>query len=467
MRKIISCLLCAVLLCACSPSIKPIEVDLATNEEMEIGVDPLTYIKPKEENIEVSYIIKNDDGEEVNIESLEQGDYTIIYTLTSKDDEKRTSTVEKTVKMQDTTAPVIEGIDDVLAIAVNGDVDFSKVLITDNSDKDVKYVANLENYNPKKAGEYTIILTAEDKYGNKVEKKITVNVVDEEKLEEAKTEAKKKAEQVKKEQTKPTPTPEISFEEVKATPTPKPTEKPSTGGNTGGNEVKPTATPKPTESTKPTATPKPAETAKPTPTPTAKPTATPKPTPTPTPKPDACSSAESPSIWVSGGTINVGGSANTAARGFDGIDKQLGDGDISRSGSVNTGSAGTYTITYSYTNKCGKTGTASATWVVKAVEEVKPEPPKPPVLACQNGGWQDAGSWSCSCPEGFYGNVCENAVQYACPNGWDKNQPCDALVHGSPKYGDEASCRADKDANGDSNPCVPMTNNGGAVIGYN
>lgn len=450
---LLSFLLIACLTIGCSAP-KPIEVELATNEEMEIGTDPLSYINAKEENVEITYVIKNTEGEEVEIDSLIPGDYTIVYTLGVKDDEKRSLTVEKTVKMQDTTAPAIEGIDDVLAIAVNGDVDLQKVLVTDNSDKDVKYVANLENYNPKKAGEYIIVLTAEDKYGNKVEKKITVKVVEEEKLEEAKAEAKKETKKVQEEKkVQATPTPEISYEEVKATPTPKPTEKPATGGNTGGNEIKPTPTPKPTENTKPT------------PTPTVKPTPTPKPTATPTSKPDACANSDTPVVFGGkGGTIMVGGYANTAAQGgFDGLGNTLSAGQISVSGSVNVNSPGTYTVTYSYTNSCGKTGTASSTWIVKEVP--KPDPTPKPNPGCQTGSWNGE---VCVCSGGYTGSLCEIAPPpvYACPGGWDKNQPCDALVNGSPSFGDIGACEADRAANGLSIPCSPVTNNGGAVIGY-
>lgn len=247
-------------------------------------------------------------------------------------------------------------------------------------------------------------ITAEDKYGNKVEKKITVNVVEEEKLEEAKNDAKKKTEQVKKEQAKPTPTPTV-----------KPT---------------PTTTPKPTS------------------------------------KPDACSNSDIPIVHGGkGGIVMVGGYVNTAAQGgIDSLGNYLKAGQISVSGSVDVNSPGTYTVTYSYTDSCGKTGTSTSTWVVK--EAPKQDPPAKPNPGCYTGSWNGE---ICVCYEGYTGNLCEIAPApvYACPGGWDKNQPCDALVNGSPTFGDLAACEADRAAHGMLNACAAVTNNGGTILGYN
>lgn len=175
-------LLVASILMGCSKS-RPIVADLATSTEMEIGTDPLSYIKAKEENVEITYTIKNSEGKEIKLEDLVPGDYVIVYTLTLNG---RSSLIEKAIKMQDTIAPVISGIDAVLALAVNDEIDLSMAVATDAVDKDVRVIADLKTFDSKKAGEYTILLTAIDKSGNKAEKEITVKVVEKEKLEEAK-----------------------------------------------------------------------------------------------------------------------------------------------------------------------------------------------------------------------------------------------------------------------------------------
>lgn len=160
----------------------------------------------------------------------------------------------------------------------------------------------------------------------------------------------------------------------------------------------------------------------------------------------------------------VGSSVNISSPGgHDGIDTFLSGSQITVSGSVNTNVPGTYTVTYSYTNKCGLTTTKTSTWIVK--EYPTPTPTINTNPGCYTGSWNGI---ICVCSGGYSGTLCEIAPKpvYACESGWDVNQPCDALVHGSPRFPDLASCQADRASHDDLNACVPVTNNGGTLLGY-
>lgn len=126
----------------------------------------LTDLFTCEDNISIGF--KNADSFNVN----KVGSYSLETTITDGNKETNKTYI---IEVYDDEAPVINATD--IVIYENQEYDLlGNVIVTDNSNEEIKATISEQNVDNKKAGEYSVKYYANDSSGNKTEKQVKVTV---------------------------------------------------------------------------------------------------------------------------------------------------------------------------------------------------------------------------------------------------------------------------------------------------
>ena len=168
-------LIAVSLLTACnsSPKVVPLQLkDVAMVFE---------YGQPINSN--VSYYLDNEEDilQEVTVSGLPKnetdkdyppvGEYKLVFT------HENSETVEQTVYVKDTTAPVLDNVEDTYQVDFGKELKSDSFKATDLSKTTVELQDDDVNY--KKAGTYKATVIAKDEYNNETKKEVTVVVKEE------------------------------------------------------------------------------------------------------------------------------------------------------------------------------------------------------------------------------------------------------------------------------------------------
>lgn len=153
----------------------------ADTDYVEIGetyVIPTAVAKDIQNNdisSKVTYTIRQEDKTVENIDTSYLTDYEILYKVSAN---KMTVTKLKIVKVVDTTAPIINGVNDITIYSTVSSFDIlDGVTATDNSGEEVD-ITTSGNLTLGVAGEYKIKYTATDESGNESSVTRTISVID-------------------------------------------------------------------------------------------------------------------------------------------------------------------------------------------------------------------------------------------------------------------------------------------------
>lgn len=167
------------------------DVEVAFNEEYSDGA----IARTKDGTVDTKELIfVTKDGKEdkdtvvdsvdvAEIDTTEEGDYVVTYTLSTKDKlgNHATKTFEKTfsVVSTDTTAPVIKLKEDTVTLTVGDKLNAKDNVksVKDEFDGEIKdYTVDDSKVDTSKKGTYKVTVTATDSSDNKAEKEFTVKV---------------------------------------------------------------------------------------------------------------------------------------------------------------------------------------------------------------------------------------------------------------------------------------------------
>lgn len=105
-----------------------------------------------------------------------EGTYPILYTATDASANKRVVEGSVTFQVKDDKAPVIKGVEKLVA-HMGAKISYTKdIQVTDNIDKKPKIEVDTQKVNPKKLGTYPISYTATDAAGNKTVVNTTIEI---------------------------------------------------------------------------------------------------------------------------------------------------------------------------------------------------------------------------------------------------------------------------------------------------
>ncbi len=143
----------------------------ANNQQVWLGEEilPMTFVKDLNDASEVIATYKNTP----DFNKLGEQELIIVLKDTSGN---TTELPAKMTVVEDTEAPVFNGVADKL-VYIGDSVSYKKgVTVTDNKDKELSFSVDSSKVNLKKEGTYSVTYSAKDSAGNEAVKKINVTV---------------------------------------------------------------------------------------------------------------------------------------------------------------------------------------------------------------------------------------------------------------------------------------------------